>query len=248
MQKLKLAKGIKDKISKAFSFMEKVYKANWTTRWENTPYMPSFAGQEKVRNFIENYGKFEPISGHTWAAIGFWIQLRNILPSLNKLVDSNEIIERLWYHDLGEILKGDVSEMTIIREGVEKKFEDERKSYSELINFLPKDDKERLLKWFYEFESDLHEDLPLEAIVVRWIDNLQGDHFALTFGNNFQKSSPIIEKIVKKRSARTARMLIKILQKRRERTAAKEIDEVMRFHIEKIREAGVKLDLSGLGF
>lgn len=80
------------------------------------------------------------------------------------------------------------------------------------------------------------------------MDNLQGDHFAMTFGNNLGKHSEAIEKVVKKRSAARARDLINFLQSDSHSQAAAEVGAVMQFHANKFREAGVELNLSELGF
>jgi len=250
-------KNINEKLKRAYSFMAQVYPANWQTRWGKTPYMSSFAQQSDINKFIKNRGKFETVPGHVWACIGFWMHLRQACSSLAKLTDSEEVYERLWVHDIGETHKGDISYAVKIHTSLDEGKSEERSDFIKLTKGLHKRVRQRLLKWHDEFEKKESSGLPLEVMVVRWVDNLEGDHFALTFGNSLEKYSDTIEKIVKKRSAERAKAIIDYLSKKAKRVkenknlykkAIGEVSTVMRFNTRLFRKKGIKLDLSELGF
>ena len=250
-------KNINEKLKRAYWFMEQVYPANWQTRWGRTPYMKSFAQQSDVNKFIKSKGKFESVPGHVWACIGFWMQLRQACPSLDKLIDSEEVYERLWVNDIGETYQGDISYAVKIYTSLEEGKSEERSDFIKLTKGLSKRVRQRLLRWHDEFEKKESLGLPLEAMITRWVDSLEGDHFALTFGNSLKEYSDTIEKIVKKRSAERAKAIIDYLFKKAKgvkesknlyEKAIGEVGEVMRFHTRLIRKKGIKLDLSELGF
>jgi hypothetical protein len=243
------------KLARIYLFFKSIYPANWQTRWSKTPYMKSFAQQSDIDKFVKRAGKFESVPGHVWACIGLWMHLRSACPSLDKLVNNQEIYERLWAHDLGETLSGDVSYAVKIHGRLDKGKDLERKGYVKIVKFLDKKDKTRLVRWFDEFEGE-KDNLGLEVLIARWIDNLEGDHFALTFGKSLSKHSELISEIVRKRSVARAESIISLLEKRGKRgknaslckKAAEEVKEVMRFHLGFIRKKKIRINLSELGF
>lgn len=251
-------KAVWKKLRQIYVFMEKVYPANWQTRWNKTPYMTSFADQEKIDEFVRKFGMLESVPGHVWACIGLWMNLRQLCPSLDRLVNSEEIYERLWAHDLGETYRGDISYAVKIHSRLDEGKEDERRDLIKLAKSLPLKERKKLLRWFDEFEEKQGEkNLELEVLVSRWIDNLQGDHFAIVFGNSLSRYSQTIEKIVTKRSALRSRILIDSLASFAKKSsrdkklyvkAAEEVESVAKAHIELIRQKGIKVDLSALGF
>lgn len=245
-------------LRRVYEFMKGVYPANWQVRWGETPYMSSFSGQSEIDQFVSHSGRFESVPAHIWGCIGLWMNLRRICPSLDQLVDSTEVYERLWGHDIGETYLGDISLASKIHTDVNTGKTEEREEYLRLLTPLTEGQRERMVEWFDEFEhveGDVRR--PLEVVVARWIDHLQGDHFALVFGNNLEEYSPTIEKIVRKRSVLFSRILIDSLRGRAEEEpdkkdmflqAADEVEDIARIHIEMIREAGIELDLTELGF
>ncbi len=246
-------------LRRVYEFMKGVYPANWQVRWGETPYMSFFSGQREIDQFVSRSGKFESVPAHIWGCIGLWMNIRRICPSLDKLMDSTEVYERLWGHDLGETYLGDISLASKIHTDVNMGKEEEREEYIRLLASLPEGQRERMIAWFDEFEHVGEDNVrrPLEVLVARWIDHLQGDHFALVFGNDLEEYSPTIEKIVKKRSVLFSRILIDSLKARAEEEpdkkeifleAAGEVEDVVRVHVEMIREAGIELDLADLGF
>ena len=242
-------------LEKSYSFFGSIYPANWQTRWSKTPYMKSFAQQGDIDKFVKKVGKFESVPGHVWACIGLWMHLRKVCPSLDKLVDSQEIYERLWSHDLGETLSGDISYAVKIQKRLDLGKDLERKGYIKILKPLDRKDRAKFVKWFDEFEGE-KSDLPLEVLIARWIDNLEGDHFVLTFGKSLSGYSKLIAEIIRKRSVARAGNLINLLEKMDKRgkkgkfckKAAGEVKEVMRFHIGLMRKRKIRLDLSELGF
>ena len=253
-----MVRGIREKLRRIYSFMESVYPANWQTRWNKTPYMTAFAEQEKIDMFVREVGMLESVPGHVWACIGLWMNLRQLCPNLNKLVNSEEIYERLWAHDLGETYRGDISYAVKIHSRLDEGKEEERIDLIKLARILPFRERKRLIRWFDEFEEKEDEKgIKLEVLVARWIDNLQGDHFAVVFGDNLSRYYETIEKIIKKRSAgRSKRLIVDLKQKAIDKKdksqsyikAAEEVLAVILAHIESIRKKNIKLDLSELGF
>lgn len=245
-------------LRRVYEFMKGVYPANWQVRWGETPYMSSFSDQGEIDQFVSRSGKFESVPAHIWGCIGLWMNIRRICPSLDKLTDSTEVYERLWGHDLGETYLGDISLASKIHTDVNTGKVEEREEYTRLFAPLPEGQRERMIEWFDQFEhTEGGVRRPLEVLVARWIDHLQGDHFALVFGNDLEEYSPTIEKIVRKRSVLFSRILIDSLRLRAKEEpdkkdiflqAADEVEDIARIHIEMIREAGIELDLTGLGF
>lgn len=245
---------IGEQVKRIYRFMTSIYAANWQTRWAKTPYMPDFVQPDKLTRFVQQTGKFESIPGHVWATQVLWMELRSVCPFLNGLINSEELYERLLIHDLGETNVGDTPLVARVSGQMNKGRQEEREDFIRLINILPKEEQIRLLGWFDEYENENITDVVLETLVARWLDNLQGDHFALTFGSNLPENSVTIEKIIKRRSIARARALIHYLQKVSNsdveiyRQAATEVEEVTKTHIEHIRKAGITLDLTELGF
>lgn len=217
--------------------------------------MKSFAQQRDINRFVKKVGKFESVPGHVWACIGLWMHIKDNCPSLDRLVNSQQVFERLWAHDLGETLSGDISYAVKIKKSLRLGKRVERKNYIKIIKPLDKKVRQKLTSWYDEFESE-GRNLPIEALVARWIDNLQGDHFLLSFGNNLSKYSETIRNIVEARSVARAKSIIEFLEKsamkaknvRIYKKAADDVKEVMRFHIGLMRKRKIRISLSELGF
>lgn len=155
-------KKISKQLSKMYDFMGKVYPANWQTRWGRTPYMGRFASQIEIDEFVQNSGRFETIPGHVWASMGLWNFTRRACPALDSLVNSTEVYERLWSHDLGETHQGDKSLYLKFHHQKDDGKEDERKNFVKMIDGLPEVWKTELLSWFDEFEGFVNGALNLE--------------------------------------------------------------------------------------
>ena len=244
------------RLDSIFKFMREVYPANVHTRWNKTPYMEDVAGREELNAIVGKDGIFETVPGHEWSCGVLWREMELACTSLDAVVDSTEVFARILFHDVGETLKGDESLALKIDKGLEAGKDGEREDYIFLISYLPADEQKGLLQWFDDFESTGGKGLPLEARVARWIDHIQGDHFARVYGKNLPDHSKKIEKIIRIRSALRSRELIDALKEegltgdRRElfNNAVREVEMVSEYHFAQWRAVGVEMDLSDLGF
>jgi 5'-deoxynucleotidase YfbR-like HD superfamily hydrolase len=219
-------------IKATYDFMSNVYFGNWQYRWKGTPHMG---------NFLKN--KKESILAHQLACIGFWFNLRRICPNLNKLVDSEKIYEILWIHDLGEIFIGDISQsLQINGEGINKS-QIERKEIIKMAGKIPKKTLKTILQNFDAFEKKHEEINSLEVLVCKLIDNIQGNHFAIVFGNDFKIHSDLINKILNRSFIKAASRLLEVLKKRNNKKAYKEVKSVVTYFISLYKKSGAKLKL-----
>jgi len=221
-------------IKAMYKLLSQAYKGNWQKRWQDVPFFKQ-ASEE---------GKIESIIGHTWATMEFWFILRRICPKLDSLVDSLEIYEILLNHDLGETDKGDVPLYQKIKGVIDDKIA-ERQGIEKLTEELPKIKRE-LLDWFDEFEAEVKKIEKLEILIARWIDNLQGNHFALIFGKRLPQFSQEINSILQIRFVPYTNRLIQVLEEREEKEAIKEVKQIARYHAKLVKAAGINLDMSRL--
>ncbi|MFC1626038.1 HD domain-containing protein [Patescibacteria group bacterium] len=217
-----------------YGVLAEAYLGNWQYRWRDTSYL-----ENALRE-----GKVEPITGHAWGTMEFWFLLRRVCPNLESLVDSRELYEILLNHDLGETYKGDVPLYKKIYGEVDDK-EVERQGVEKICEQLP-DASEELIRWFDEFEKDVDKVDRLEIIVAKWIDNLQGNHFAMTFGEELSKHSKPINSILQIRFVPYTNRLIQVLEDRKEENAVGEVKEIVRYHTKLIKAKGINFDTSRL--
>jgi 5'-deoxynucleotidase YfbR-like HD superfamily hydrolase len=223
----------KKSLNGIYEFMSNVYEGNWSYRWSGTPHM--------INSLSKN--KRESILAHQLACIGFWFNLRRICPNLSKLVDSTKIYEIFWGHDLGEIFTGDVSQtMQVKGYGLNKK-KVERQEIIKMSKKAPKEISKILLHNFDLYENDYEKINSLEILVCKLIDNMQGNHFAIVFGNDFKIHSNLISKIVNRSLIRAARQLLKVLKQKRNKKAHKEAELLIEHHLGVIKKSGTKLKL-----
>jgi 5'-deoxynucleotidase YfbR-like HD superfamily hydrolase len=223
-------KNIEKSIKGMYELLSQAYRGNWQYRGRDTPYYK--------QAFKE--GKTESIVGHVWGTMEFWFLLRRICPKLDSLLDSLELYEILLNHDLGETDKGDVPLYKKIKGVVDDK-KAERRGIEKLSGELPQIKRE-LLGWFDEFEAEVKKIEKLEILVARWIDNLQGNHFALTFGKNLPKFSKEINSILHIRFVPYTNRLIQVLTERGEKEAVEEVKQIAREHVKFIKAAGINFD------
>lgn len=224
---------MKKSLNGFYDFMADAYHGNWQYRWSGTPYL-----QKNIKA-----GRNESIPGHQWACIGFWFHLRRICPALSALVDTTLIYELLWCHDLGETFEGDVSQFHQLSGKGKNKHSFERKEIQKIGKAIPKKTLQQLLEWFDDFENDFEDISKLEVLVAKFIDTMQGDHFAMVFGHNLSKHKVIVSKIVNRTFTPVAKQLLKVLKQRGHKKAYREVREVARHHLETINKAGVKIKL-----
>jgi 5'-deoxynucleotidase YfbR-like HD superfamily hydrolase len=220
-------------IEATYAFMSNVYLGNWEYRFADTPHM----------SIMLKKNKKESILAHQLSCIGFWFNLKRVCPNLNKLVDSEKIYEILWGHDLGEIFAGDISQPQQIKGKGINKSQIERKEIIKMAGKIPKKNLEILLKNFDAFEEKTEEITSLEILVCKLIDNIQGNHFAVVFGNDFKTHSDLINKVLNRSFIRTTRRLLKVLKKENHKKAYEEVVLVVNYLIYLFKKSGTELKL-----
>jgi 5'-deoxynucleotidase YfbR-like HD superfamily hydrolase len=223
----------KKKIEATYTFMKNVYLGNWEYRFKGTPHM---------RNMFKKQKK-ESILAHELSCIGFWFNLRRICPNLNKLVNSENIYEILWGHDLGEIYAGDVSQVLQVKGMGKNKVQNERQEIIKIAGKIPKKTLESLLKNFDAFEQETEEMTSIDILVCKFIDNVQGNHFNVVFGNDFKNNSDLVNKILNRSFIRTTRRLLQVLKEGGHKKAHKEVESVANYLISLFKKAGAKLKI-----
>ena len=229
-----MQKKFSKELNGAYEFMADAYHGNWQYRWGGgTPYL-----QKNIKT-----RKNESIVGHEWACIGFYFYFRRLCPALNKLVDATEIYERLWSHDLGETFRGDISQFQqLTGKGADKHFF-ERKEIQKMGKKISKKTLKQLIDWFNEFEGEFKNIKKLEILIVKFIDTMQGNHFALVFGNNLPKYKITINKIVNRSFIPITKQLLKILKEHGHKKAYQEVKIVALHHLKMFDKAGVSINL-----
>lgn len=221
-------------LSGIYQFMAHNYQGNWSYRWGGVPWM-----QKNIKA-----GKNESILAHEWACVGFWLTLRDVCPALSALVDTQEIYERVWSHDMGETFVGDVSQFLQLNGAGKGKHVVERKEIGRITKSIPKKTSQKLIKYFSDFEKPIEKITKLEALVAKLIDTLQGNHFALVFaeGLGSSKNKHSVKKIVERTSVRVANQLLKVLKRRRQKKAFKEVVYMVNHHLVYYRKLGIPID------
>ena len=196
------------------------------------------------KNIIGN--KNESILAHQWACIGFWLTLKDVCPAVNALVDTEEIYERVWSHDMGETFVGDVSQFTQINGGGKDKHVVEQQEIERITKFLPLKTSRKIRGYFKELGKPREKITNLEALVAKLIDTIQGNHFALVFaeGVGSSKNKDSVKKIVERTTVRTALQLLKVLKQKGHVKAYKEVLAVVNHHLDYYRKLGIKIDFN----
>lgn len=227
-------KKIKESLDSIYKFMADNYQGNWSYRWEGVPWMQ--------KNTTGN--KNESILAHQWACIGFWLTLRDVCPALNALVDTQEIYERVWSHDMGETFVGDISQFRQINGDGKDKHLLEQQEIERITKFIPSKTSHKIRRYFKEFEKPKEKITKLEALVSKLIDTLQGNHFALVFaeGLGSLKNKDSVKKIVERTTVRITLQLLKVLKQKGHTKAYKEVLIVVNHHLDYYRKLGIKID------
>ena len=145
---------------------------------------------------------------------------------------------------MGETTNGDTTLYEIVQ-GKKKDIENERRTIEKISSPLQQTQK-ILLNMFDEFEGGIDNINTLEVAVARWIDNLQGDHFALTFGSRLPEHSEAINKIIQIRSIASTNRLLELLEDKDHNKAVDEVKQVAHHHFNVIKAAGITIDTSKL--
>jgi 5'-deoxynucleotidase YfbR-like HD superfamily hydrolase len=227
-------KNLNDKLNSAYVFMVEAYNGNWKYRWGSTPYFDA-----------DKTGKAESVVAHEWACGLFWLTLRRICPALDSAVNSTEVYERLFTHDLGETHLGDISRFQQLQGQGANKGKTEHEAIHLMVETVDAATRQTILNWFDEFEEKPDQMEKLEVLVAKFVDSLQGDHFCLTFGHDLPSHSEPISKIVNKHTVPFAKRLMEVLEKSGYHEAKEEVRQIFHHHIKEIQAAGITLETGG---
>jgi 5'-deoxynucleotidase YfbR-like HD superfamily hydrolase len=229
-----MKKDLNKQLDGIYNMMSHTYHGNWSYRWKGTPWMSKILKNKKK----------ESILAHEMCCIGLWFGLRRICPNLDALVDSTRMYEIFWGHDLGEIFIGDIPQFSQLRgRGIDKS-KLEKEEILRMSKKAPKEVTTPLLSNFDSYEAKNVESKDLEVLICRLIDNMQGNHFGMVFGNSFDTHSDVIDKVVNRSFVKNATNLLSYLKKNRQTAAYKEASYIISHHIKAIKKSGVKLKLS----
>ena len=108
---------------------------------------------------------------------------------------------------------------------------------------IPERTLKTLLKNFEAFEEKTEEINNIEILVCKFIDNVQGNHFGVVFGNDYKIHSDLINKILNRSFIRTTRRLLEVLKKGSNKKAYEEVESVANYLVYLFKKSGVKLKL-----
>lgn len=244
-----------DELDKIFSFMFELFPLNSTLRFGGAPHMSDLASQDQMDRFIENHGQFETVPGHIVSMLALSKYLLECCPNLNLLLVRRKVYEVCFLHDLGEAKSGDVSAAKQVLGQAEGSKEKEREGLKELASILPGKLGDYLLATFDKFELNIKQPPSLEVLFTRFIDDFQAGFYLIRFGKNFEENALLIEKIIKERVALRAFQLTNALDEMGNAQdddsyykAEAEVYAIANYHFKRLRDAGIKLDLSEFGF
>lgn len=144
---------------------------------------------------------------------------------------------------MGEIFVGDISQPQQIKGKGVGKSKIERQEIIKMAGKIPKKTLKTLLQNFDAFEEKTEEMNSIEILVCKLIDNIQGNHFAVVFGNDFRTHSDLINKVLNRSFIRTIRRLLEVLKNGGHKKAHKEVESVVNYLIYLFKKSGVKLKL-----
>lgn len=176
------------KLDTIYRFMAETYEGNWSYRWGGVPWMKHRA----------KAGKNESILAHEWACMGFWLVLKDVCPALRALVDTTEIYERVWGHDMGETFIGDISQFRQLRGAGKDKHVLEQEEIRRMTAALSPQTARKLQKYSLYFEKPIEKVTKLEVLVAKLIDTIQGNHFAFVYARGLTKDPDRVAKIVER--------------------------------------------------
>lgn len=211
--------------------MEFLYRGNWQYRWGQVPFMHAPRG--------DNHN--ESILAHQWSCVMLWMLLRKIMPALNKQVDHIKLHECIALHDIGEIVVGDTPRVEQLKSGSTRKRQVEEREIESQVENLPESIQSLVKSYFHEYTFVEHPDLTI--LLARYLDSLQANHFGLVYGHDLGKHSELISQIVNAYFVPVA----KELESRAaalDPQAGEEIEALTNYHLQAIRDKGIKLEVS----
>jgi len=109
---------------------------------------------------------------------------------------------------------------------------------------IPKSTLNTLLRYFDDFEGEVEKMNDLEIVISKWLDNVQGHHFALIFGNDYKKNSVLINKIINRSYVNRSKRLLQILKEGKHKKAYEEAKFLVQNFLETFEKiGGIKLYL-----
>lgn len=243
--------------------MEGVYKVlgelqalNWKIRFGGAGFM-GMASQEVIDTFVQMYGPLESVGVHTWLVGVADYLIRRNCPALDCILDKGTINEIILFHDIREFKIGDTSALVQETEGGNLNHETEREHLLELLKSLEPEIADPLFTICESYELDDHENQSLEVLYVRLIEEFQAGSCVIKYCNNLSGYSDQLAPIVRKRIGLKAKRLLDKIHSTGDHdlpmgddydVAAAEVDELVKFHLCKLRGAGLTVDLSEFGF
>lgn len=222
----------------AFDYLTRLTDANDTLR---------FTGNSlNVKH--EQKGRKESISEHMWSLHHFCTVLSPLCPELSSAVQFEEVKDILLMHDLPEIKHGDITRTTqISTENIKTtKVMAERQALEELTVDLPAEMREKYLERFDYFEGLVpSQEVPIEILVARMIDSMQGDHYFLHHTGPMEAAqTEITARIMQKYTLKNISEVVSRLHGIGKHQAADEVIDLADYHFGAARKLGVSFPYS----
>jgi len=210
---------------KIFDFLACSYGGNWVYRWELVPFV----------NQVSNSKQGESVLAHQQSCIMLWSLLKSVMPELSSLVNTELVYDLLMFHDLGEIASEDTPLVKQLREGSSLKKEMERLEIEKNTMGLPQAARELINKSFFDYSYADENEATVEVLLARYVNSMQGNHFAMVYGFDFIKHADLIMEIVNKYFTPVANELISKLATQNN-AAANEVKSLTNYHLATIKE------------
>ena len=208
------------------------YQGYEVTRWKNVPFM-----KEAQRNGFE-----ESISEHSFSVIRLYTYCQLQFPSLMRYYP--DVLMHIVPHDDPEIFIDDITLHDQVLNGIKKNGELE--AFRTFNEELPETIARTLTDNFEQFEKPSPSITDTHAALAKLFDVLQGNHVALTKGENLPEHSSDIIKILRARFTPIARRTIELLQRDGDIESADAIKIIVLDHVKRIREKGIDFAIEEL--
>lgn len=218
-------------------FMKEAYEAYGVMRFAGAPYMR----QPQVDH--HNRGE-ESIAAHMWAVGLLWEVTYPIMPHLTKIIDPEKVHRYVRIHDIGEIGDGDVSVVRQFNGEGKNRAQREEVVFSEISSLLPTESQIFIRQTHdqYEKEKNDYQTQNKEVLLAKMFDTLQGDHFVLTQGINFEDHSDIHKRIVIAKLLPFSKQLQKLLHDSDQIEAIEEVNLLIKHHLYLYQQKGISIE------
>lgn len=164
-----------------------------------------------------------------------WSLLKTVTPNLTSSVNSELVYDLLLFHDLGEVASEDMPLVKQLQEGSSQKKEMESLEIDKITNDLPETTKKFIRQCFFDYSYAAADGASIEVLLARYINSIQGNHFAMVYGFDFAKHADLIMKIVNRYFMPVAEELVGELAIRN-KLAANEVEALTSYHLRAIEE------------